>query len=169
MLFWRLFWLLKERLSMIYVVKFVLLAAPKVTKTLDRRLSHISVWLDFQYNSIGYKKLYLYLRQQYILRHWDFSVSQPKCLRSFVSGVQFSVPDFSMHFFPVLCIEISVSHSQSASGALWAGCRSPYRTFRCIFSPFCALRFQCFTTKVPQELCGWGAVLRTGLLNAQNG
>ena len=60
---------------MIYVVKFVLLAAPKVTKTLDRRLSHISVWLDFQYNSIGYKKLYLYLWQQYILRYANNLIS----------------------------------------------------------------------------------------------
>ena len=68
--------------------------------------------------------------------------------------------------FPVLGIEISVSHSQSVSGALWVGCRSPYRTFRCTFSPFCALRFQRLTAKVSQEPCGWGTVLRTGLLDA---
>ena len=83
-----------------------------------------------------------------------------------MSGVQFSVPDFSMHFLPVLGIEISVSHSQSASGALWAGCRSLDRTFRCTFYPFWALRFQRLTAKVSQELCGRGAVLRTGQFDA---
>ena len=83
-----------------------------------------------------------------------------------MSGVPFSVPDFSMHFFPVLGIEISASHSQSVSGALWAGCSSLDRTFRCTFYLFCALRFQCLTAKAPQEPCGRGAVFLTGQFDA---
>ena len=83
-----------------------------------------------------------------------------------MGGVQYFGPDLSMHFSPVSGIEISVSHSQSASGALWVGCRSPYRTVRCTISLFWALRFQCLTAKVSQELCGRGAVLRTGQFDA---
>ena len=83
-----------------------------------------------------------------------------------MGGVPFFGLNSSMHYLPVLGIEISASHSQSASGALWAGCRSLDRTFRCTFYPFCALRFQRLTAKVSQEPCERGAVLRTGQFDA---
>ena len=83
-----------------------------------------------------------------------------------MGGVPFFGPDSSMHYLPVLGIEISVSQSQSASGALWAGCRSLDRTVRCTFSPFWALRFLCLTTKVSQEPYNRGAVRWTGQFDA---
>ena len=51
-------------------------------------------------------------------------------------------------------------------GALWAVCRSLDWTVRCTIYPFWALRFLRLTAKVPQEPCGRGAVLWTGLFDA---
>ena len=83
-----------------------------------------------------------------------------------MGGVPFFGPDLSMHFFPVLGIEISVFHNQSAA---WSPVgRVPFSVpdFSMHFFPFWALRFQRLTAKVSQELCERGAVLWTGLFDA---